>query len=294
MSKRIAQMQPYVFPYLGYFQLIAGVDEFVMLDNLQYVKQSWINRNRILLNGKDWLITFPLRQGGHLERINEKVFSERFPEEMEKLLRVLYNAYAKAPCYKTVYPLLEEIIRHPDANLARYAENGIRKICAYLDIRTPIVIASDLDVDPTMEKQDRVIATTRTLSGDTYINPIGGIELYDFAYFHKNGIELKFHKIHDIHYRQFGDAFIPFLSIIDVLMFNDVADVRRLLDRYSLLDASMCEQLKSPSHSYYRCSNDKDSRAMVDENRGEDGLVETSASVRFLEKDRPVPARADG
>jgi hypothetical protein len=127
MSKRIAQMQPYVFPYLGYFQLIAGVDEFVLLDNLQYVKQSWINRNRILLNGKDWLITFPLRKGGHLDKINEKFFCDRFPSEMEKLLRVIYNAYAKAPCYKKVYPLLEEIIRHPDGNLARYAETASGK-----------------------------------------------------------------------------------------------------------------------------------------------------------------------
>ncbi len=235
MGKKIGMMQPYLFPYLGYFQLIAAVDVFVLGDDLQYVKESWINRNRILVNGKDKLITFPLKKGAHLAKINERVLSDDFRSEMDKLLRVLYAAYAKAPYYKKVLPLLEEIFKHREKNLAKYAENSIRKLCAYLDITTPILVASDLEISEVIDKQDRVIRTAKKLGGEVYINFVGGMQLYDFNLFEENGLELKFHKIGDVTYSQFGNEFVPLLSIIDVLMFNDVPDVRKKLDCYSLL-----------------------------------------------------------
>lgn len=237
MAKKIGMMQPYLFPYLGYFQLISAVDEFVLGDDLQYVKESWINRNRILMYGKDRLISFPLRKSEVRTKINEKVFADGIKEEIDRLVRVLYAAYAKAPCYKTVFPLLEEILLYPEMNLAKYAENSIRKICAFLDISTPIHVASDLHITDVVDKQDRVIKTVKKFGGEIYINFIGGVELYDFERFAENGVRLRFHKIDDIRYRQFDNEFIPLLSIIDVLMFNEVAEVKKLLSCYSLRDA---------------------------------------------------------
>jgi hypothetical protein len=252
MTKKVAMMQPYLFPYLGYFQLISAVDVFVLGDNLQYVKESWINRNRILMNGRDRLITFPLRKGHHVAKINERFLSNEFEQESKRIVRVVQNAYLKAPCYAQVMPLVEELILHPEMNLSKYAEHSIRKICDFLDIRTPILVASDLAIDDVADKQDRVIKTVKKLGGDTYINFIGGLQLYDFDVFRKHRLTLKFHKISDINYRQFGDTFVPLLSIIDVLMFNSVDEIRKRLNCFSLLDDSQIA--KSPcDECSYQC-----------------------------------------
>lgn len=231
-------MQPYLFPYLGYFQLISAANVFVLSDDLQYINKGWINRNRILINGAPALINFPLKKGKELSRINERVLSDDFSAQMERLFRTFKTVYAKAPCYRTVMPFIEEVIRFPGTNLATYTENAVRKICRHLDITTPIVISSDLDIGEVTDKSDRIVKTVKKLVGDLYINPIGGLELYDFVYFRKHGVELKFHRMDDIAYRQFGNEFVPHLSIIDVLMFNEVPEVQRMLSCYSLLGAS--------------------------------------------------------
>jgi hypothetical protein len=234
VAKKIAAMQPYLFPYLGYFQLIAATDEFVLGDDLQYAKQSWINRNRVLLYGREKLITFQVKKGSHLARINEKVFADDFPAEMDQLLKKLRHSYGKAPCFEQVFPMLEEILRNEETNLAKYAEYSIRRICDYLDIGTSIRVSSDLGLGMFSDKQDRVISTVRALDGCVYINPISGMHLYDPHYFAQFGIELCFHRMDDVAYRQFGNAFIPSLSIIDVLMFNTKAELDEKLQMYSL------------------------------------------------------------
>lgn len=233
---KIGAMQPYLFPYLGYFQLVSAVDEFVLGDDLQYVKESWINRNRILVNRAEKLISFPLKKSSHLARINEKEFSDDFPDVVEVLLKQLRNAYANAACFNLAYPLLESVLRHRETNLARYAEHSIRTLCDYLEIRTPIRIASSLNLETPRDKQSRVIQTVRRLNGDTYVNPIGGLALYDAAHFKAHGITLRFHRMNAFEYKQFGHAFIPSLSIIDVLMFNSKSRVMEMLDWYALED----------------------------------------------------------
>lgn len=227
-------MQPYLFPYLGYFQLIAAVDEFVLGDDLQYVKESWINRNRVLINRQEKMITFPLRKSGHLSRIKEKYFADDFSKQRSALLKQLRNAYANATCFGEVFPLLEELIEHDDMNLARYAEHTIRGICSYLGIATAIRLSSSLELGCFSDRQERVIATVRRLGGDTYLNPIGGVPLYDPGYFAQHGIGLRFHRMDPVAYRQFGNPFVPSLSIIDVLMFNPKPEMKRLLRCYSV------------------------------------------------------------
>lgn len=234
MAKKIAAMQPYLFPYLGYLQLISAVDTFVLSDDLQYVKQSWINRNRVLINGQVQYITFTLKKNDYFRRINERVLSDDFPIRMKRLLKTVSQSYARAPCFEAAFPVIEKIVRHPETNLALYAENSLREICRYLDIRTPFLRSSDLGIDPELDAQNRVIETVKRLGGSDYINPIGGTSLYDFDYFECNGITLKFLKMDDIRYCQYRKDFVPSLSIVDVMMFNDAARIREMLSCYSL------------------------------------------------------------
>jgi hypothetical protein len=234
-QRTISMMQPYLFPYLGYFQLINAADIFVLGDDLQYTKESWINRNRILSGSEPKLISFPLRKDHFNARINERVFSPDFAQEKERLLRVIANAYCKAPQRKQVMALLEEIFKSDEMNMAKFAESSLKSICEYLGIRTPMVTASSLGLERDIDKQDRVIATARMFESSICINPIGGVELYDPSYFHDHHITLKFHRMHEISYSQGKHPFVPSLSIIDVIMFNDISAVRDMLTQFSLL-----------------------------------------------------------
>ena len=236
MTTRIGLMQPYLFPYLGYFQLINAVDRFVLGDDLQYEKESWINRNRILVNGADKMISFPLKKDHHRARINERIFADTVEAEVERMLKMIGNCYANAPAFAEFYPLLQAIMRHPERNAAAYAAHSIRTLCDYIGIGTPIQLASEFALPAQIDKQDRVIRTVRLLGGDVYINPIGGTSLYQEAYFQQHGLTLRFHRMDDLSYRQFGKTFIPNLSIIDVLMFNGRDGARTLLDCFCLVE----------------------------------------------------------
>lgn len=231
-----AMMQPYLFPYLGYFQLIARSDVFVLGDDLQYVKGSWINRNRVLVNGQPQLITFPLRKGGGFDPINQRWLCDDFPREAQKLLKTLELAYSRAPYRAEAISLIRQIMTHPERNLARFTEHSIRCICAYLDITTPIRIGSELGFPARMDKQERVISIAKKLGAALYINPIGGVALYCPALFRTHGLSLRFLRMDDLSYPQFNQPFVPSLSIIDVLMFNSQKDAQALLERFSLVE----------------------------------------------------------
>jgi hypothetical protein len=235
MNTTIAMMQPYWFPYLGYYQLIAGADVFVLGDDLQYVKDGWINRNRVLCGGKPWLFSLPLARDVHGLAINQRRLASTAAGNLESLLKTLALHYARAPQRAQVMPLLERLMRYPDADLARYLEHSLREVCAYLGIHTPILLASELGIEDVVDKQDRVIKTMHRLGGNRYVNPIGGRELYEESRFRQAGLSLRFHQMNDIRYTQFNQPFVSHLSIIDVLMFNPVEQIRQWLDHYSLL-----------------------------------------------------------
>lgn len=227
-------MQPYLFPYLGYFQLIAAADVFVLGDDLQYIRSGWVNRNRILQNGEAKLITFPLKRDRSDLPINQRQLADNFAEEAERVIRVITHGYSKAPYFTQVMPLLEQLIRFPQKNLALYIEQSLREMCAYLYIDTPILRGSDLQIGVPADKQDRVVRIVQTFACGRYLNPIGGIELYDSEYFARHNLSLSFLKIDPIVYRQYKEPFVANLSIIDVLMFNCVEQVQKLLSCYSV------------------------------------------------------------
>ncbi|RRV05775.1 hypothetical protein EGJ27_18380 [Pseudomonas sp. v388] len=229
MARTIAMMQPYLFPYLGYFQLIAAADVFVLGDDLQFIRAGWVNRNRILSNGQARLITFPLKKDHFELPIMQRQLIEGFPDEAARIINLIRQNYRKAPFFAEVMPLLEGLIRFPQLNLARYAEHSLRELCAYLQISTPILRGSDIALESCTDKQDRVIRIAHALSATTVLNSIGGLELYDRDHFARNGLLLRFFKMDTIEYQQFAHPFVPHLSIIDVLMFNSVERIQELL-----------------------------------------------------------------
>ena len=234
--KSLGIMQAYFMPYIGYFQLINAVDEFVIYDNIQYTKKGWINRNRILQGESDQYITLPLKKASDFLNIGERFLAENF--DRNKLVRQIETAYRKAPYYVAVSEWLQGIIRYEENNLFLYIYHSVTEVCRYLDITTPITVSSQLLYDETLRGQDKVIAICRERQCDRYINAIGGMKLYQSSAFQKENMELLFLKSRLPEYPQYRDNFIPALSIIDVLMFNSKERIRQMLQEYDLTEGN--------------------------------------------------------
>lgn len=227
-------MQPYFFPYLGYFQLINAVDKFVVYDNIQYTKRGWINRNRILVNGKDEYVTIPLKRDSDFLNIDQRFLSDDFGVERTKLLRRIEAAYHKAPCIASVMPLVERCLNAPNNNLFDFLLFGLREVLGFLGVQKEVVVSSSIRIDHSLKSQSRVLAICKELKCKRYVNPIGGKELYQKEIFAANGIELAFLRAELNPYGQFNQSFVPSLSIIDVMMFNPVETMQEILNQYSL------------------------------------------------------------
>jgi hypothetical protein len=225
--RKVAVMQPYFLPYIGYFQLVAAVDVFVVYDNIKYTKKGWINRNRLLAGGVDQTFTLPLRAGSDAEHVRERFLADDF--RPRKLLDQFRGAYRAAPEFDRVYPLLERIILHPDRNLFDFIRHALEAVCAELDVRTEIRISSSIGIDHDLRHQDKVLALCEATGATTYVNAIGGTELYSAEDFAARGVELRFIRARPLEYPQFGQAFVPWLSIVDVMMFNPPDRVRQLV-----------------------------------------------------------------
>lgn len=229
---KVGIMQPYFFPYLGYWQLIAAVNKYVVYDDVAYIKGGWINRNNILMNGKPSLITLPLDNSSSFRNINE-ISVVKDPKAVEKIIKTLNIAYAKAPYKHEVLPMIEQLLAEND-NIAMLNYNAILRINEYLGVDTEIILSSRLDKQCELKGQDKVIHINKLLGSDCYINAIGGMELYDRNAFAAEGIELKFLKLDEVAYVQLKNEFVPNLSIIDVLMFNGVSGTKELLRKFKL------------------------------------------------------------
>lgn len=231
---RVAIMQPYIFPYIGYFQLIGATDAFVVYDNIKYTKKGWINRNRYLLNGEAATFSLPLRKDSDELDIRDRRLSADF--DRGKLIGQLREAYRKAPHFVATSALIEEVFAHPADNLFDYLHHGLSSTCRHLGIPTPLLVSSTIDADHSLRSQDRVIALARALGASEYVNPIGGVELYSREEFARHALSLRFHRARPMEYPQFGAGFVPWLSIVDVLMFNGAEGTREfLLGQYDLL-----------------------------------------------------------
>ena len=230
---KIGIMQPYFLPYIGYFQLLNAVDKYVIYDNIQYTKKGWINRNRILQNGKDLLITVPVEKDSDYLDIKDRLVSNGF--DRQKLLNQIREVYRKAPYFDSVIPFIESIIKLNENNLFLYIYNSVKTVCEYLNIDTEIIISSTLDIDHSVKGQDKVISICKKLGATDYYNAIGGQELYNVEDFKKENIDLHFLSANPIEYKQLKNEFVPWLSILDVMMFNSVDEIKTILENYKLV-----------------------------------------------------------
>ena len=230
---KVAIMQPYFLPYIGYFQLIKAVDVFVVYDNIKYTKSGWFNRNRFLLNGEAAYFSVPLKKDSDCLNVVERKLAPEF--EVDKLVNKFKSAYHKAPHFMQGLPILSESLLHNETNLFAFIKHSIDRMVERLDIKAKILVSSSVEIDHTLKAQDKVLAICRALGATTYINAIGGLELYSKEAFRQNGIDLGFIKSRPIEYRQFANDFVPWLSIIDVVMFNDIDVVKSMLDAYDVV-----------------------------------------------------------
>ena len=228
---KLGIMQPYFFPYIGYFQLIQLVDIYVIADDLNFIKNSYIKKNSILDNGAPALISLQLIGASQNKLINEIEVGN----DIDKLLTAIQRRYAKAPYFKDVFPLLETILSSKEKNLARFLGYSLMEISTYLGMQTKILYSSEIEKNNDLKFDARIMDICKSVGADQYINAIGGKELYDKDKFATEGIELSFLETNDIDYEQFGKAFVPNLSMIDVLMFNSKDEIKTMLDAYKLV-----------------------------------------------------------
>ncbi|KAE8759819.1 hypothetical protein FSO04_11975 [Paraburkholderia madseniana] len=225
---KLAIMQPYLFPYIGYFQLVAAVDKFVFYDDVNFIKNGWINRNRILLGDQIRYLTVPLAGASPMLKINDVLIQPR-ERWLRKLLESIRHAYAKAPQYPRISELIEQILTAPFDHISLLASHTVTEICRYLEIDTEFVASSTRYGNAQLKGTHRVIDICAREQALIYVNLPGGRALYDGEAFSARGVELAFIEPNLCPYSQFDDVFHPALSILDVLMFNGKDNVRDML-----------------------------------------------------------------
>jgi hypothetical protein len=230
---KLAIMQPYFFPYIGYFQLIAAVDKFVIYDDVSFINKGWINRNYVLINGKAGLINVPLNCASQNKLIKDIA---PVPEKKWRntLLKTIEQNYKKAPMYNSVYPLLQQLINDDTETISKLNFKGIKVVCDYLNISTTLIPSADVYGNSDLKGQYRILDICLKEKTQHYINPTGGMELYNREMFSNKGISLSFIKSELPIYKQFTDEFTPALSIIDAMMFCDSNEIKYQLNRFVL------------------------------------------------------------
>lgn len=230
---KLAIMQPYFLPYLGYFQLMAATEKFVVYDDVHFIKGGWINRNRILLHDQPHFITVPLQSASSNRRINEiRLAPHR--KWREKMLKTLAQAYRAAPHFDSTYPLLRRVIEFPTEELADFLFHSLVRLKSYLNLPTDLVASSNRYDNEKLKGHERVLDICRQEKADVYVNAPGGRELYDAATFADHAVQLRFLASEAVARERSARRFDPSLSIVDALMFNSQPEIESLLGRYTL------------------------------------------------------------
>lgn len=227
-------MQPYLFPYIGYFQLIDAVNCFVIYDDVTFIKQGWINRNQILIDGKPSFFTVPIKKQSSHRKIREtRIYEET--NWAKKFFSSLKHSYGKAPYFSEVMDIVTRVFSLKTTLIGELAASSIFSVCDYLGIKTKFVQNPDKYNNAVLRKEERIIDICRQEKAHEYINLSGGKDLYSKENFSTHGINLRFlEPSTDIRYTQFTIDFTPYLSIIDTMMFNPVERIQGFLRQYIL------------------------------------------------------------
>lgn len=228
-------MQPYLFPYIGYFQLIAACDRFVLHDDVQYIRQGWINRNYIIVHKQRHLFGFSVKRDDTSKNINERFYTDDFSTQAKKLLRNIDQSYSRAPHFTDVRALLTGVLESSERNVARFNLLSIREISRYIGIGTKLLVSSELAFDKSLAGEGRVVAINEEMGSTLYVNPIGGLKLYSKQTFRESGIGLSFLRPRFRPYRQSTAEFIPALSVIDLMMNCSREELSEMLGDYEIV-----------------------------------------------------------
>lgn len=228
-------MQPYIFPYIGYFHLVDSVDTFVIYDDVAYIKQGWINRNRILTSCTDHMFTVPLKNASSFITIDKTEINQGlYAQWVVKFLKTLVSGYKKAPCFEQAYGLIEQVLHTPCHTISELAGASIITTSRYLGIDTHFINSAGRYHNEDLKAQSRVIDICTQEGAETYINLSGGKKLYDKDAFKSQGIDLRFVQSHNVTYSQYNCTFVPWLSVIDVIMFNTPQQIAAIMTGYDL------------------------------------------------------------
>lgn len=235
LGRRVAIMQPYVYPYLGYFHLIHSADAFVFYDDVHFIKKGRIHRNSILVNGAPHVFTVPIVDASQNRLIMDTEL-HGFKSWREHFFSQIRHSYRRAPHFDQVYDVIRAALDQPHRTIADVAIASATGVTDYLGHQSRYLRSSECSPETRgQEKADRLIEIVKSLAGTRYVNSIGGTRLYDKSHFADRGVILSFVKSEAATYRQFTGTFRPNLSIVDVLMFNEPAMVRQMLSRYELV-----------------------------------------------------------
>ena len=230
---RVAIMQPYLFPYIGYYQLVFAADKFVFFDDVNFRKKSYIQRNSILLDGEPCLFTLPVIAASQ----NKKIRDLEFSIEVGSVLNKIRESYLNAPYFNQIFPMVEHVLGSKSRCLADVCEMSIREVFGLAGLSVEILRSSDLDYDREADAQGKILDIVKSLRGDLYLNPPGGRGLYSRGEFRENGIELYFLESVQTPYQQANlTGFVENLSVIDVLMWAGTEGLRERLDSHRLVE----------------------------------------------------------
>ncbi|MBN3045165.1 WbqC family protein [Pectobacterium brasiliense] len=237
MNKSIAIMQPYVFPYVGYFSLIDSVDIFVFYDDVNYIKNGWINRNRILINNGSYKFSIPISNSSQNVLIGD-VNIHDYDKFKKDFKNKIFHAYKKAPFFESGYQYVDAVL--DDVKSDKIADLSISSILNFYNMfssdEKTFLRSSELkDNFFGLQKDLRLINISKHLGGGRYINAIGGIDLYSKEFFLQNGIELSFLKPGFLMYKQFDNEFVSGLSIVDIIMFNNKDAIANIIKYYEVV-----------------------------------------------------------
>ena len=228
---KIAIMQPYLLPYIGYWQLINTVDRFIIFDDVNYINKGYINRNKILVEGKPYQFTLELVGASQNKLINEI----QIGKNSKKILKTIELNYKRADNFKNVFPLIQNIFNQEENNLAKFIGYSLKKITDYLETDVSFTYSSEIAKNNDLKNQDKIINICEKLNAKEYVNLMGGLDLYDKEIFRSKNIRLSFIETKKIKYKQFNNKFVPFLSIIDIMMHNNKNLIAHMLKNFKLI-----------------------------------------------------------
>ena len=221
---KVCIMQPYFFPYVGYYQLINICNKFIIYDDVNYINKGWIDRNKININGTDFYFKIPLQRKSQNQKINTLNIVNDETWKI-KFLKTLYINYKRSTFFDEVYPLIEEIVNYQEINLGKYLTNSLRLVNKLLNINCEIIVSSEKYHNQNLKSEDRIIDICSQEQATNYYNLIGGKDLYSHENFKINAINIQF-VLSNLDYNQ---------SIL-YLLFNELDKMEGHLTNFSLIE----------------------------------------------------------